>query len=1497
MLGVMGPGQSMGQGTVLWQSIQPAPQRPAGTVWSYVNGSVDTGLPQYTPSTQGLTSISAEESGRDWWASHENVYDEEGELIGIVACGWSFPANWTYTNDCHTGSISGAPNPSFQETYESRWGEIRQIVGFFSPSGVLQWFRFLDSGVAYGVTVDREGYLIVVGEANNHEPFPETGATTSYVNPTPGDLVTMASQACPTAAQMTIAKLDQTGNVLWHNFYNTESNISSALTQRCVGQQVVETNTNNEPGYRVVGWQVSGGSRRACMVQVDADGMLQFATRFNSIPGISHASNGFEMAMYISRCPFGAGEKFAVTGFRGVPDNNNRLSAWVMYMDDAVGTVTDAEWTQDVYDAYADDGNPFEVDIALETCVNRVALTMDGSQPRVVWPLLYNYVKKDGSGQSLTAATPFATTQNREASARVFKFDGANGNILWGSPELGPMRAFDLFFSVKPMPSGDYAVTTTKAAQGHGIDDPLDYSDLAGGVQTCLTSSTGLGYDPDGPTLPGQPVNWAGLGWNSYGHHGTDSYVAILRNGTGSVVWQYQWDEGSGPVATTCYPENYRQRQCDFEITVDPAGDLIVCGNTGHNKDDCYLAKVQPSCDANADYSYFEEHFPLDANNEYHITSSVTWNTSMNVRGSIVIEPGGVLTITGQNTVIHFADSRKMGYTCNIVVKNRTGSVNAGDLVVTNQATITSLDECPESMWDGVRLLGNGNGNTSNDIQWKQGEVYVINGGAIHNALVALTNCQVDPTDPVNAAASDIGGIVKIDDAVFKNNRYAVVMRAYPSPNTTDATATSYFYNSDLLTTSPLNYTDLHPETFLWFDKGNRMSIGGNTFANQVSWNDLPAGERGTGVYARGTSIWVMAMCGQNDVWNTSCALQNIGAPNTFTDLDHGIQYIQTLSGRQIRVYDAVVNDCGGGIRAEGGPALCWLLRNNIRVPSRDYTAAGIDAAYGFGIWGETANFKVENNLVEGTDMGEAEPTVGAIFDNTGNNAKRYYNNTFNYLRFGTLIQGDNDGSSTGDGLEIKCNDYGITEEEGENQYDVVFAGEGPSVGDRQGSPAGNSDSPAGNRFSPDCYSAETNMFVPNASVNTFTYWHHATSQNWQLIPQCRTNPPIAGSWLVNTQVFFDKDESCPGYIPLVGSGGPEMMRMAQSGEAHEELLETYDSQRDGGETEDLKTYVAAAINTSGDVRDALLAKAPEVSTETWTEVFQRAEPLNSWHLTQALVANSPLQPEVLGLMEQSGLDAFYTALVYEAQSGVNGQTVLESEMGYWKHAHAEALYRLFGAALDEGTEVSLEDVLEQEAAHNEFGLPWVRIAALIAQGQRTEALALVDAVRGATPHAGLEVLSLRLAAEENAPDAAVIERLQELAAEDGPGMFPARAWLKELGLADHPERILLPMQLRSAAGGSTSPATGTDSGLLSAYPNPSDGRQPVYLVTRLLDGMGQAEVRVYDPLGRQVLVQRLTSAVGIAELPARGLVPGLYHAQLVADGMRVAMVKFEVIR
>ena len=113
-----------------------------------------------------------------------------------------------------------------------------------------------------------------------------------------------------------------------------------------------------------------------------------------------------------------------------------------------------------------------------------------------------------------------------------------------------------------------------------------------------------------------------------------------------------QFDTEDG-AAAECYPGDLKNQECMYRITEADDGGLVVSGNTSHNQDDCYLAKIGSDCQATQDFASINA--MLDANGEVHITSPTTWNTGMNVRGQVFVEPGASLTVNAGAT-LRFAD-------------------------------------------------------------------------------------------------------------------------------------------------------------------------------------------------------------------------------------------------------------------------------------------------------------------------------------------------------------------------------------------------------------------------------------------------------------------------------------------------------------------------------------------------------------------------------------------------------------------------------------------------------------------------------------------------------------------------------------------------------------------------------------------------------------------------------------------------------------------------
>ena len=574
------------------------------------------------------------------------------------------------------------------------------------------------------------------------------------------------------------------------------------------------------------------------------------------------------------------------------------------------------------------------------------------------------------------------------------------------------------------------------------------------------------------------------------------------------------------------------------------------------------------------------------------------------------------------------------------------------------------------------------------------------------------------------------------------------------------------------------------------------------------------------------------------------------------------------------------------------------VIHNEVHVPLDPEEAT---TPRGFNFSGCTG-FEIQENTIGGPVINDFSlPCIGMYISNSGDGPNMFYRNRFrDKLTVGTIIAGDNDGPAFGDGLQFKCNDYAY--DDVPDQYDIAFTGNVVSVGDKQGSFI-NASTAAGNTFSPTCGNPENHLWAPQTAPNLFfTYWHHEPNSTPEKVrPECRSDPPLLDNWFQNSYFSYTDPLTCNSQTDLFTGGGGEVV-MLEAEQNHALLKEVYDEERDGGDTEGLKAYVADPAHSSYDVRNQLMLAAPKVSSDVWALAFARQPALNPWHLAQALLANVPLQPEVMRMLQESDIDPYYRQLVEGAQGdGISTLSIMESEMGHWLNRRERALNALAKEALMDGSDTALETALDREAEHPQHGLPVNRLGLLIAKGDYSDAKAIVDDLLLAPePDGAMEVLSIYLGlaiAGQGLHEVSTSDRalLQTLAYSGAPGQAQARAWLEALGEGPFPDELILPGEdraMRWTEGWAQAPLQ-----LLAAFPNPSDGRQPVYVVMRLPEGMEQATLRIADAAGRIIRDQLVAQRAAIVELEASTLTKGLYLGGLYADGVQLASLKFEIVR
>ncbi|MBL7912368.1 MAG: T9SS type A sorting domain-containing protein [Bacteroidia bacterium] len=170
----------------------------------------------------------------------------------------------------------------------------------------------------------------------------------------------------------------------------------------------------------------------------------------------------------------------------------------------------------------------------------------------------------------------------------------------------------------------------------------------------------------------------------------TDALV-VKFTASGATHWSKTFDLAEKRPRQTP-PGDLKRQECMYKITQTQDGGYTISGNSSGNFDDNYMAKLYNECNSQQTYT-------TGPNNVIDLTVNTTWDSSETVIGKIVVHPGVVFTIKGQNTLIRFADSKLTGIETNITV------MLGGLLKVIDGAQLTSIDNaiCTNSKWDGVK--------------------------------------------------------------------------------------------------------------------------------------------------------------------------------------------------------------------------------------------------------------------------------------------------------------------------------------------------------------------------------------------------------------------------------------------------------------------------------------------------------------------------------------------------------------------------------------------------------------------------------------------------------------------------------------------------------------------------------------------------------------------------------------------------------------------------
>lgn len=692
-------------------------------------------------------------------------------------------------------------------------------------------------------------------------------------------------------------------------------------------------------------------------------------------------------------------------------------------------------------------------------------------------------------------------------------------------------------------------------------------------------------------------------------------------------------------------------------LSIDHCSGRLTIGTYGRGLWECDMPSVAKELDLTQNVTIDTEEYYSLANN-IHVPSGIT----MMVKGEL-----------------HFA----AGYGI---------KVSPGGKLVVDGGTITGA--C-DTIWRGIEVHGIPNAPQTASIQ---GMVELKNGARIEHAEIAVCAGLHGSGKLGNG-----GGIVRCTASFLYNNVKDFVFHPYTGgvifPGGLN---TSYIRNSELVTDEQLP-GNLSPKVHIEMHRTYGINISGNRISND-DWENYDPQYRGMGILSNTATYQVVPACIPG-ITPGSCTGY---IWNEFTNLYLGIEAYSYSLAYPFFVQEAWFENNVGGI-AMSGVYGASVTRSEFRVPGNISLPNPDASAFGIHLFG-CAGFEIEENDLVVNPTGTELTSGIAIRESVGSN--RIYNNSVERFTVAVNVMGKNAGEDFSEGLQILCNELG--KQTAPNIYCIALTdfemdyndGE-PTMAATQGMMPIDLDdvtAPAGNTFS---YNSDPSAYdyFAEPDANSVIYFSHSETQNYNVVPL--TIEGDLNVQLPNYNVEFDPGNSCPSEVNYTISKPYIISKILSLDSLIADEWDVYMERVDNGSTTDLIDFIRDPDNTSIQVRNELMLSPTEISNQVWSEAINRNPAMNPWHLAQALIAGSPLNKQVITMMENAGIDQYYIDLVEENQpGGVTQKMIMESEIAYFnlqrQHTYAH-LARAFFAG--DSTIVSAEVL-----SHLEKGDPGLRV-------------------------------------------------------------------------------------------------------------------------------------------------------------------------------------------
>jgi hypothetical protein len=865
---------------------------------------------------------------------------------------------------------------------------------------------------------------------------------------------------------------------------------------------------------------------------------------------------------------------------------------------------------------------------------------------------------------------------------------------------------------------------------------------------------------------------------------------------------------------------------------------------------------------------------------DLHITEDSQVSIPTLANQSIVVEPGVVFTVT---STLSFVENARL-------------IVEPGGKLVVNGGTLTN--GCSDAFWEGVEVRGQSNLSQTSA---NQGIIELKNNARINHAKCGIRTAEVVISDETwDYNWSSTGGIIKAENSMFLNNIKDVEFLSYNNIHNNNNQSIEYnnvskFSGCRFLVDEYFEgISSLNCRVSLFEVDGVHFTNNEFEIAQTSSYSQNIAG---SGIYSLASSPIVSSTCNcplnsfnegdPSDI--TAQTLFTTSSDYTHPSLFRNFKYGIRLSGdggiQNPVIRNSVFQDNQYGIWV-GAQNATTIYRNKFIIPEiqNHEHCAGV-------FLGKCNHYNVSRNVFSG-EANLQYNSVGVYVKDSPENANEIYLNDFDHLKYGIIAEGDQaENSPVLGGLQLLCGKYSyvtwsnsVVPHSGESFAEIAI-----DQGHQTYPQITSSSDLAGNLFSNASTSASPFSDYFNCpGCNIIKYHAHDSNSNSAVVPDNITNNVLVDE---SNIPFTSRLNACPVEHALL----PEKSLLVELVELNDSIINVEKAQYyqliDGGQTGAVVAFISNLNNSSALIRESLLPLCPYLSVTALDTLLDRTASMNPWHLSELLIACSPLDPVLLKrINNEIALPSYFIGLINEYQDGGNERLQKETAI---KAANINK-NRAFGKLLE--LELSSDTLVrtysEMEAlfeTNNDLSESAMLYEIFRAQGKFEEASSVYEAYLRDT-----------LSAEENALNDIIFE-----ISNNGGYAFADSSQQQELqSLLNSEESIR--MQVKSALELLTNEPFECDFiypeipksknneitekpikiSLLEVYPNPVNDDFSVGFV--LPADQRNSMLNIYNNLGQLIEQVDLSKDNGIHYINARNWQSGLYILDLIVSGKMV---------